>query len=584
MDTSPDRTAERILIHAPFGRDGALICRVLQDAGMGAVACPTVENLCAAAAEGAGAVLIAEEALRPQNVNVLQGMLRQQPAWSDLPLFLMTRPGEAQSSVPQRMQFLDSLGNVTLLERPLRTETMISGFRMALRARRHQYEIRDHLERERQAAEERDQLLAREREARRTAELLNQVGPLLTAELDPQELAEKVTDLATQLTGAQIGALFHNLRHPESGTYKLYAFSGAPQAELMDCSLTRDTELFGETLSGNAVVRSADLTQETRYAKLRCVSRLDGLLSMRSYLAAPLLSHSGDVLGGLFFGSAEAGVFTQQHAQLAEGIAAQAAIALDNARLFTQLQQAKEALERSNAELRRANEDLNQFAYSASHDLKEPLRMVTVYSQLLQRRHGSALDQEGAEYLSYAIQGAKRMELLIQDLLTYTQAISRDAEGASAVSGADVFRQATGNLKQMIEEAQVKIEAGPLPVLQVKEVHLLQLFQNLIANAVKYRSEARPHIQVTAEQHDGMWKLCLQDNGIGIDPRYAEQVFGLFKRLHGPESGYEGTGLGLAICQKIVERYGGRIWVRSDGPGTGCTFCFTLPGAAGGAV
>ncbi|MBV8708264.1 MAG: GAF domain-containing protein [Acidobacteriaceae bacterium] len=429
------------------------------------------------------------------------------------------------------------------------------------------------------AAEERQELLAREREARRTAELLNQVGPLLAAELDTQQLAQKITDLATQLTGAQFGALFHNVRNEQGESYTLYTLSGVPREAFANFPMPRNTMIFGPTFRGEGVIRSADITQDARYGKNRPYRGMpEGHLPVRSYLAAPIVSRSGEVLGGLFFGSATVDVFTEQHAQLAEGIAAQAAIALDNARLFAETQHARNALEQSNAELRRANEDLNQFAYSASHDLKEPLRTVAIYSQMLQRQYGAVLDEQATQYLEYALQGVKRMELLLRDLVAYLQAMDEGEQEIVPVPGGEVFRKAVENLKDIIEESQATVDSGPLPVLLAREVHLLQLFQNLLGNALKYRGEARPHIQVSAESQEGMWKISIRDNGIGIEPQYARQVFGLFKRLHGRNSGYEGTGIGLAICQKIVERYGGRIWVESEGAGQGSTFCFTLPG------
>ncbi|MBV9679339.1 MAG: PAS domain-containing protein, partial [Acidobacteriaceae bacterium] len=429
------------------------------------------------------------------------------------------------------------------------------------------------------AAEERQELLAREREARRTAELLNQVGPLLAAELDTQQLAQKITDLATQLTGAQFGALFHNVRNEQGESYTLYTLSGVPREAFANFPMPRNTMIFGPTFRGEGVIRSADITQDARYGKNRPYRGMpEGHLPVRSYLAAPIVSRSGEVLGGLFFGSATVDVFTEQHAQLAEGIAAQAAIALDNARLFAETQNARNALEQSNAELRRANEDLNQFAYSASHDLKEPLRTVAIYSQMLQRQYGAVLDEQATQYLEYALQGVKRMELLLRDLVAYLQAMDEGEQEIVPVPGGEVFRKAVENLKDIIEESQATVDSGPLPVLLAREVHLLQLFQNLLGNALKYRGEAPPHIQVSAESQEGMWKISVRDNGIGIEPQYARQVFGLFKRLHGRNSGYEGTGIGLAICQKIVERYGGRIWVESEGAGQGSTFCFTLPG------
>lgn len=701
-----DGCSECVLIHAPFGRDAALLSDVLRQAGIEALACSNIDALCAALRQGAGAILVGEEALRPEAVRALETVLKEQPRWSDLPVFIMTSAPAADQQRPSRLRLFELLGNVTLLERPLRADTIVSSFRMALRARAHQYQIRDHLEEQqrsaealraseeryrtlaealpqlvwtslpdgtcdylssqwvaytgipaadqlgfrwldlvmhpddrertyqawmaavadqapydleyrlrrhdgvyrwfrtrgtplrdaqgnirkwfgtctdveepRQASAERQVLLAREREARKTAELLNQIGPLLAAELDTQQLAQKVTDLATQLTGAQFGALFHNVLNEQGESYTLYTLSGAPREAFANFPLPRNTQVFGPTFRGEGTVRSADITQDPRYGKNEPYRGMpEGHLPVRSYLAVPVVSRSGEVLGGLFFGHAEMSVFTEQHAQLAEGIAAQAAIALDNARLFAEAQRARDALERSNAELRRANEDLNQFAYSASHDLKEPLRMVAIYSQMLQRKYGPALDEQAAQYLGYAIQGARQMELLIRDLLAYTQAVEAGGPEISPVNASAVFQQSVENLKSAVEETNATLQSEPLPVLLIRETHLLQLFQNLIGNALKYRSPARPCVHVSVERQGEMWKICVRDNGIGIDPAYSQQVFGLFKRLHGGSSGYEGTGIGLAICQKIVERYGGRIWVESEGAGRGSTFCFTVPG------
>jgi signal transduction histidine kinase len=240
----------------------------------------------------------------------------------------------------------------------------------------------------------------------------------------------------------------------------------------------------------------------------------------------------------------------------------------------------KEIAERQRAEaaLRRANTDLQQFAYSASHDLKEPLRMVGVYSQLLQRKYRGKLDLEADEFLAYTVQGAQRMDMLIQDLLTYTQAVSVSEEELTPVSANKPLSEALANLAGAINESSATVRVrGLLPILRVKDVHLLQLFQNVIGNAVKYRSELPPLIEVTAHPEGAMWRICVHDNGIGIAPQYAQQVFGIFRRLHTSEK-YPGTGIGLAICQKIVDRYGGRIWVESEGEGCGTAFCFTLPG------
>jgi signal transduction histidine kinase len=253
---------------------------------------------------------------------------------------------------------------------------------------------------------------------------------------------------------------------------------------------------------------------------------------------------------------------------------------------FIELNERIEALNREIAErqraeaaLRRANAALQQFAYSASHDLKEPLRMVGVYSQMLQRRYHGKLDPEADEYLSFTVLGAKRMDMLVADLLAYTEAVAfTDDDVQTPVNTEMVLSDALANLTGSIRENNARITVQNLPpALRVKDVHLLQLFQNVIGNAIKYRGESPPEIRVSAHQESAMWRICVHDNGIGIPPEYAQQVFGIFKRLHSGDK-FSGTGIGLAICQKIVDRYGGRIWVESEGNGRGSTFCFTLPG------
>ncbi|MBV8865805.1 MAG: PAS domain S-box protein [Acidobacteriaceae bacterium] len=240
-------------------------------------------------------------------------------------------------------------------------------------------------------------------------------------------------------------------------------------------------------------------------------------------------------------------------------------------------QEARDALARTNNELRRANADLEQFAFSASHDLREPLRMICIYSQMLGSRYRDQLDENARQYLDFAVNGAQRMETLVRDLLAYTQVSTAKTGPNKPVRSSDVLEKALENLRGVIEETGACIESRALPYVFVPEVHLLQLFQNVIDNAIKYRRGGPPLIQISAEREENHWRLCVRDNGIGIDPEYTEQIFGIFKRLHNNGS-FQGTGIGLAICRKIVERYGGRIWVESEGDGRGSTFYFTLPG------
>ena len=229
---------------------------------------------------------------------------------------------------------------------------------------------------------------------------------------------------------------------------------------------------------------------------------------------------------------------------------------------------------RTEEELRRANKALEQFAYTASHDLQEPLRTVKIYSELLMQGQAD-LNQEAKECLDYIRSGASRMEAMVRDLLAYTQTSLFDKPSALA-EAASALRTALDNLGGSITESGTLVEAGTMPALPVHATHLQQLFQNLVGNGIKYRRpDLAPHIRVECERQNEFWKFSVTDNGIGIDPEYHERIFRLFERLH-QDSEYSGTGIGLAICQRIVERYGGLIWVESR-PGAGSTFYFTLP-------
>ena len=232
---------------------------------------------------------------------------------------------------------------------------------------------------------------------------------------------------------------------------------------------------------------------------------------------------------------------------------------------------------RTERELRRANQDLEQFAFSASHDLQEPLRMVSIFSQMLKKKYAGQLDGQADEFIQYITRGASQMEMLLKDLLTYSQAASSISdERGEFTSGDAVMVKVRHSLAAAIEESGAVLQVDELPAVKMKEVYLFQLLQNLIGNAIKYRSTETPTIHVTAVREDRQWRFSVRDNGIGIDPQHHHLVFGIFKRLHGQK--YEGTGIGLAICERIAERYGGRIWVESE-LGQGATFHVTLPAA-----
>jgi PAS domain S-box-containing protein len=270
---------------------------------------------------------------------------------------------------------------------------------------------------------------------------------------------------------------------------------------------------------------------------------------------------------------------------------------------ITESKRAEEALKKTMGDLERSNRELEQFAYVASHDLQEPLRMVASYTQLLAKRYQDKLDADANEFIGYAVDGANRMQKMINDLLSYSRVGTRD-KPFEAVDCTAIFSQSLNNLEMAIEEAGAMITHDPLPTVMGDESQLVQLFQNLIDNAIKFRGKETPHIHISATHEsrktmdDGRetidqlrtarlsspksqlselkegWVFSVRDKGIGIDPQDKERIFTIFQRLHGRD--YSGTGIGLSICKRIIERHGGRIWVESE-PEKGSTFYFTIP-------
>ncbi len=229
----------------------------------------------------------------------------------------------------------------------------------------------------------------------------------------------------------------------------------------------------------------------------------------------------------------------------------------------------------ANRDLDRANQELEQFAYSAAHDLREPLRKIRIFSELLRKKYKGQLDEEADVYIDYCVQGATRMDQLIKDLLAYAQAPRTSSEARQPVDLNAVLGKAVANLQSALEESQSSVSSDPLPTLLVEEIRIQQLFQNLIGNAIKYRRpDEAPRIRISAVRQGDQWVFGVADNGIGIDPAYREKVFEVFTRLQ--PGTYAGTGLGLAICKRIVESFDGRIWVESE-PGKGSTFFFAIP-------
>jgi signal transduction histidine kinase len=364
----------RVLILAPVGRDAALLAQTVEALDLETTIIADVNALLREVPEGAGVSIVADEAISPRDIHQLTSRLAAEPPWSDPPFIVLTSPGRTMQSSHRRAQDFSTLGNFTLIERPMRPETVQSAVRAALRGRMKQYEIR---------------------------------------------------------------------------------------------------------------------------------SRQEALL--------------------------------------------------------------------------RANADLEQFAHSASHDLREPLRNISIFSELLQKEYRQVLDQRGVRFLEMVAGSALRMDDLLADLLLYVQTSNIPEPLPEPVAARKAVDAALGNLAAVIQETNAKIVTGEMPSVRMRESHLQQLFQNLLGNALKYRREACcPLIRITSKRSGEFWLFSVADNGIGIAPEYREKIFGIFQRLH-TKAQYAGTGMGLAICQRIVERYSGRIWVESE-LAKGSEFLFTIPG------
>lgn len=267
-----------------------------------------------------------------------------------------------------------------------------------------------------------------------------------------------------------------------------------------------------------------------------------------------------------------ADVNRQLEAEVVSRRRAEDALRAANAELEQRVADRTRDLQLANERLARSNQELEQFAYVASHDLQEPLRMVSAYGQLMERRYADRLDGDAREFLGFMTDGARRMQGMIDDLL----ALSRASRGADLVpvSLDAALDRTTGNLALMMEEAGARLVRQPLPRVLGDENQLTRLFQNLVSNAVKFRRDAPPEIRISATDQGDEWQVAVSDNGIGIDPKYKDRIFVAFQRLHS-QADYPGSGIGLTLCKRIIERHGGRIWVDSV-PGQGATFHFTL--------
>lgn len=292
-----------------------------------------------------------------------------------------------------------------------------------------------------------------------------------------------------------------------------------------------------------------------------------------SSIVLPLISN-GEVFGALNIYSIETDPFSAEETMLLTELADDISYGITSLKLKIAHEKAEKALRESLIEVERSNAELEQFAYVTSHDLREPLRMISSFLQLLERRYHNKLDEEAIEFIGFAVDGAKRLDAMINDILIYSRVANKEKQ-FKKVHCDKVLDEAYLNLKASIEETNAEISKEQLPTLMLDEHLMIQLFQNLLSNAIKYRSDETPKIHVFTKKEEDHWLFGVKDNGIGISKKHAEKIFTIFQRLHTKDE-YEGTGIGLAIAQKIVHQHGGDIWVESE-PGEGSTFYFTIP-------
>ncbi|HWS86245.1 MAG TPA: PAS domain S-box protein [Pyrinomonadaceae bacterium] len=409
---------------------------------------------------------------------------------------------------------------------------------------------------------------------------INELGRTISAELDLHKLVQAVTDAATELTGARFGSFFYNVLNEDGASYMLYTLSGVQREAFAHFPMPRATDLFGPTFRGEGVVRIDDVKKDPRYGKNSPYYGMpEGHLPVTSYLAVPVVSRSGEVLGGLFLGHPEAGVFTEPDAQIVEGLAAQAAVAMDNARLFEAAQRARAEAERLYREAQESSRLKDEFLATVSHELRTPLTAILGWAHML--RAGKFNDESARRAFETVERNARAQAQLIDDLLDVSRIVTgklridvRPVDPNSfieaAVEAVRPAAEAKGvRLQKVIDTGLVTVSGDP--------VRLQQVVWNLLSNAIKFTPRGG-RVQVRMERVNSHVEIAVSDTGAGIPPEFLPHVFDRFRqadmkttRQHG------GMGLGLAIARHLVELHGGTVKAESGGEGHGATFTVLLP-------
>ncbi|MDP9349298.1 MAG: ATP-binding protein [Gemmatimonadota bacterium] len=409
----------------------------------------------------------------------------------------------------------------------------------------------------------------REERVRERADLvatLERIGTALASELDVQKIVQKVTDEATELTGAQFGAFFYNAVNSSGEAFMLYTLAGAPREVFSRFPLPRNTPLFSRTFRGEGVVRLDDVRADPRYGQMPPHHGMPaGHLPVRSYLAVPVVLRSGEVLGGLFFGHEKPGVFTERHEQMVVGIAGWAALAMDNARLFQRAQQ--------------ANQAKADFLAVISHELRTPMNAIIGFSELLVDEMAGPLSGKQREFVSRIRASSVHLLQLINEVLTYARVeAGRESIHLEPVDVAALVRETAVLLEPLAAEGGLRLQVRvPEEALEVETdpAKVRQILLNLLSNAVKFTK--RGEVEVRLEEVEGWVVLTVRDSGIGIGPEHLERIFEPFwqaEPVNTRRSG--GTGLGLSVTRNLAQLLGGEVEVEST-PGAGSTFTVRLP-------
>ncbi|MBE9155854.1 response regulator [Nodosilinea sp. LEGE 06152] len=480
-----------------------------------------------------------------------------------IPVIFLT----ALTDTPEKVKGF-ALGAVDFITKPLQYEEVLARVKTHLRLQALTQQLQDQNARLEREVQERTQAEAALRQQNQRSQLLAGVSLKIRQSLQINDILQtSVTEVKAILQADRV--LIYRLWPDGTGSGVAEAVQpGLPEV----MGVVFPQEVFPpesrEQYRQGRVRMLADANRDQQVAA--CLVDFLRQFWVQAKLVVPIITQ-GDLWGLLIAHQCSAPRhWTTFESELLQQLANQMAIALTQAQLLEQ-----EVLQRQ--ELARSNDELQKFAYVASHDLQEPLRMVTSYLQLLERRYKGQLDADADDFIQFAVDGALRMRTLINDLLTYSR-VGTQGRAFEPTSSTQAVERAIANLKVAIEESEATVTYHGLPQVQADPTQLTQLFQNLISNGIKFRSEAPARVAIEASQKEDVWLFSVQDNGIGIDPQYADQIFVIFQRLNN-RIAYPGTGIGLAVCKKIVERHGGKIWVQSK-PNQGSTFYFTIP--AGG--